>query len=77
MMFYKSLIKINVCSISKQKVLDNKEALKEEYEKNLPESFSRLGDNGTSKTIDGTILPKDNQIFNAIGATEELLSFLG
>ncbi|KAJ8968883.1 hypothetical protein NQ317_015490 [Molorchus minor] len=43
----------------------------------IPESFSRFGDNGTSKTIDGNLLPKNNQIFNAIGATEELLSFIG
>ncbi|KAJ8951032.1 hypothetical protein NQ314_007732 [Rhamnusium bicolor] len=48
-----------------------------EIELNIPESFSRLGDDGTSKTIDGNKLPKDNQVFNAIGATEELLSFLG
>ncbi|XP_018575499.1 cob(I)yrinic acid a,c-diamide adenosyltransferase, mitochondrial-like [Anoplophora glabripennis] len=60
----------------KQKVPEN-ENLKDQSEKILPDSFSRLGDNGTSKTIDGTTLPKDNQIFSAIGATEELLSFLG
>lgn len=41
------------------------------------DSFSRTGDNGSSKIISGEILPKDHEIFNAIGATEELLSYLG
>ncbi|XP_050302556.1 corrinoid adenosyltransferase MMAB-like isoform X2 [Anthonomus grandis grandis] len=39
--------------------------------------FSRDGDTGTSKTIMGESLPKDSPVFNAIGATEELLSYLG
>lgn len=43
----------------------------------ISETFSRQGDNGTSKTINGDILPKDSQVFNAIGATEELLSYIG
>ncbi|CAG9834192.1 unnamed protein product [Diabrotica balteata] len=43
----------------------------------IPQNFSRLGDNGTSKTINGEVMDKDNEIFNAIGATEELLSYLG
>lgn len=41
------------------------------------ESFSKIGDNGTSKTINGDVLPKDHEIFHAIGAAEELLSYLG
>lgn len=41
------------------------------------EIFSRDGDNGNSKTITGEILPKDSSTFNAIGATEELLSYIG
>ncbi|XP_076251705.1 corrinoid adenosyltransferase MMAB-like isoform X1 [Rhynchophorus ferrugineus] len=41
------------------------------------EIFSREGDNGTAKTITGDVLPKDHCIFNAIGATEELLSYIG
>ncbi|KAF5290015.1 hypothetical protein FQR65_LT11681 [Abscondita terminalis] len=41
------------------------------------ETFSRNGDNGTSKTLTGQILPKDHKIFNAIGSTEELLSYIG
>lgn len=41
------------------------------------ESFSKCGDDGTSKTITGEVLPKNHSIFNAIGATEELLSYLG
>lgn len=41
------------------------------------EIFSREGDNGTAKTITGDVLPKDHYIFNAIGATEELLSYIG
>nr|XP_023023433.1 cob(I)yrinic acid a,c-diamide adenosyltransferase, mitochondrial-like isoform X1 [Leptinotarsa decemlineata] len=45
--------------------------------KTKPDTFSRLGDDGTSKIINGDVLPKDSQIFNAIGATEELLSYLG
>lgn len=51
----------------------------EEPPKNIKpiESFSRNGDDGTSKTLTGTVLPKDNEIFHAIGATEELLCFIG
>lgn len=43
----------------------------------IPENFSRQGDNGTSMTINGDIMDKDSDIFNAIGAAEELLSYLG
>ncbi|KAF2896880.1 hypothetical protein ILUMI_09290 [Ignelater luminosus] len=43
----------------------------------VPETFSRNGDNGTSKTLTGEVLAKDSKIFNAIGATEELLSCIG
>ncbi|CAG9760657.1 unnamed protein product [Ceutorhynchus assimilis] len=43
----------------------------------VQETFSREGDNGTSKTIMGALLPKDDHIFHAIGATEELLSYIG
>lgn len=43
----------------------------------IAESFSRSGDHGQSKTLAGDSLPKDNKIFNAIGAAEELLSFIG
>ncbi|KAH1000678.1 corrinoid adenosyltransferase MMAB [Dendroctonus ponderosae] len=42
-----------------------------------PQIFSREGDNGTSKTITGEALPKDSPIFSAIGAAEELLSYIG
>ncbi|KAL3267730.1 hypothetical protein HHI36_006857 [Cryptolaemus montrouzieri] len=45
--------------------------------KDCPESFSRCGDNGTSKTLTGEVFPKDHKIFDAIGATEELLSYIG
>lgn len=41
------------------------------------EMFSRDGDSGTSKIVTGELLPKDNPIFNAIGATEELLCSIG
>lgn len=41
------------------------------------EAFSREGDKGSSKTLTGDLLEKDNRIFNAIGATEELLSYIG
>ncbi|CAG9865406.1 unnamed protein product [Phyllotreta striolata] len=41
------------------------------------ETFSRQGDGGASKIINGDLLPKDSQVFNAIGATEELLSYIG
>lgn len=41
------------------------------------ETFSRHGDNGTSKTLTGEVLPKDHNIFHAIGSTEELLSYVG
>ncbi|KAK5644526.1 hypothetical protein RI129_005826 [Pyrocoelia pectoralis] len=41
------------------------------------ETFSRNGDNGTSKTLTGEVLPKDHNIFHAIGSTEELLSYVG
>ncbi|KAG5898259.1 hypothetical protein JTB14_008604 [Gonioctena quinquepunctata] len=51
--------------------------LKNDNSINIPETFSRLGDDGTSRTINGDVLPKDSQIFNAIGATEELLSYIG
>ncbi|XP_066144400.1 corrinoid adenosyltransferase MMAB-like isoform X1 [Euwallacea fornicatus] len=51
-----------------------KEGLSKEY---CQEIFSREGDNGNSKTITGDILPKDSPIFNAIGAAEELLSYIG
>ncbi|CAG9815627.1 unnamed protein product [Phaedon cochleariae] len=44
---------------------------------NFTETFSRLGDDGTSRTINGDLLPKDNEVFHAIGATEELLSSIG
>lgn len=46
-------------------------------DKPLEPSFSRDGDNGMSKTINGDALPKDHEIFHAIGAAEELLSYLG
>ncbi|KAH1017260.1 hypothetical protein HUJ05_007932 [Dendroctonus ponderosae] len=42
-----------------------------------PQIFSREGDYGTSKTITGEALPKDSPIFSAIGAAEELLSYIG
>lgn len=41
------------------------------------DTFNKDGDFGTSKTINGEVLPKDHEIFHAIGATEELLSYLG
>lgn len=43
----------------------------------IAETFSRHGDDGNSKTLLGEIFPKDNKVFNAIGATEELLSYIG
>lgn len=43
----------------------------------LPETFSRDGDTGTAKILAGQTLPKDDKIFNAIGAAEELLSYIG
>lgn len=46
-------------------------------ESKVIETFSRQGDNGSSKTITGDVLPKDHEIFHAIGATEELLSYIG
>ncbi|KAF5298057.1 hypothetical protein FQA39_LY11825 [Lamprigera yunnana] len=45
--------------------------------KELIETFSRNGDDGTSKTLTGQLLPKDHRIFDAIGSTEELLSYIG
>ncbi|XP_019865275.1 corrinoid adenosyltransferase MMAB-like [Aethina tumida] len=45
---------------------------------NVPtETFSREGDNGMSKTLTGEKLPKNHNVFKAIGATEELLSSIG
>nr|CAH7755458.1 unnamed protein product [Callosobruchus chinensis] len=41
------------------------------------EIFSRQGDEGLSQTISGDVFSKDNEVFNAIGATEELLSYIG
>lgn len=41
------------------------------------ETFSSEGDNGTSKILSGEFLPKDDKIFDAIGATEELSSYIG
>lgn len=41
------------------------------------ETFSKSGDNGSSKTLAGDTLPKDNKVFDAIGAAEELLSYIG
>ncbi|RZB66670.1 cob(I)yrinic acid a,c-diamide adenosyltransferase, mitochondrial, partial [Asbolus verrucosus] len=41
------------------------------------EYYSKDGDKGTSKTLEGEVLAKDSKIFNAIGATEELLSYIG
>ncbi|CAH0556016.1 unnamed protein product [Brassicogethes aeneus] len=41
------------------------------------QTFSKEGDSGFSKTLTGETLSKDHNIFNAIGATEELLSSLG
>lgn len=40
-------------------------------------TINRDGDNGMSKTLTLETLPKDNKIFDAIGATEELLSHIG
>lgn len=42
-----------------------------------PASFSHQGDNGTTTCLSGDILPKDHRVFKAIGATEELLSYIG
>lgn len=39
--------------------------------------FSRKGDSGLTETLSGEVLSKDNYIFDAIGATEELCSYLG
>ncbi|KAJ3643427.1 hypothetical protein Zmor_026138 [Zophobas morio] len=39
--------------------------------------FNRNGDTGSSRTLTSNLLPKDDRIFNAIGATEELLSYIG
>ncbi|XP_044271264.1 corrinoid adenosyltransferase-like [Tribolium madens] len=41
------------------------------------EYFNREGDRGMSKTLTSETLPKDSKIFDAIGATEELLSHIG
>ncbi|KAK9889645.1 hypothetical protein WA026_007021 [Henosepilachna vigintioctopunctata] len=68
----------SIRSYSKKEVEVNSEkSVKATKEQDLPASFSRAGDNGTSKTLTGEILPKDHKIFNAIGATEELLSYIG
>ncbi|CAH1967569.1 unnamed protein product [Acanthoscelides obtectus] len=48
-----------------------------EDKKTEAEIFSREGDDGTSKTISGDVFSKDSEVFNAIGATEELLSYIG
>jgi cob(I)alamin adenosyltransferase len=39
--------------------------------------FSREGDSGYSVTSSGEKRPKDDRIFNAIGATDELSSYIG
>ncbi|XP_018330188.1 cob(I)yrinic acid a,c-diamide adenosyltransferase, mitochondrial [Agrilus planipennis] len=44
---------------------------------NSNEPVYKEGDLGTSKVLTGEVLSKDHFIFNAIGATEELLSYLG
>ncbi|KAJ8955264.1 hypothetical protein NQ318_000291 [Aromia moschata] len=72
---YEKTVKPNMITFRCSKQLPKKP--KEESKVDIPESFNRLGDDGTSKTLNGTVLPKDNQFFNAIGATEELLSFIG
>lgn len=50
---------------------------KREDKSAVVDSFSRNGDDGTSRILNGDILPKYHEIFHAIGATEELLSYLG
>lgn len=39
--------------------------------------FTREGDSGYSVTSSGEKIPKDDRIFNAIGATDELSSYIG
>lgn len=40
-------------------------------------AFSRDGDSGYSKTLSLKVIPKDSHIFQAIGVTEELVSYIG
>ncbi|PSN29935.1 hypothetical protein C0J52_26876 [Blattella germanica] len=40
-------------------------------------AFTREGDNGFSVVSPGETRPKDDRIFNAIGATDELSSYIG
>ncbi|GJQ75696.1 hypothetical protein Trydic_g17769 [Trypoxylus dichotomus] len=43
----------------------------------FPPGTLRRGDNGKSCILSGEVFPKDHEIFQALGTTEELLSFLG
>ncbi|XP_022918116.1 corrinoid adenosyltransferase MMAB-like isoform X2 [Onthophagus taurus] len=62
-------------------VISSKKLLTKDFSKfsvkQYPDAFAKDGDTGYSRTSSGTILPKDNKVFEAMGAAEELLSFLG
>ncbi|KAI4460873.1 corrinoid adenosyltransferase [Holotrichia oblita] len=42
-----------------------------------PNQFCRKGDQGETHTHQGDVQPKDHEIFEVLGTTEELLCFLG
>ncbi|XP_060528675.1 corrinoid adenosyltransferase MMAB-like [Cylas formicarius] len=75
--FRKILLARNLNQIRHYCSKRRKETLPEKSPFKNMQMFSRDGDNGTSKLLSGEILPKDHQMFVAIGATEELLSYIG
>lgn len=43
----------------------------------MPKIYTKTGDNGTSSLYDGTILPKTNIYFEALGNLDEASSYMG